>query len=583
MVMQELPASPPMNMESDHLPADENPPTPVPPSISLAEIPPVNDSSLNAESSSPCELPSQPPSDHREPTSRHEPFSSPSVTQSVLQATPQDAHFVEPPTEVSQEPERQPTPPSPVHDASSAPQKVKTSFKDFLMRKKKEQVESPVISSSTIPTPLPAPTVPPIIACGSDPVSNPSEEAKEAAKEVIEYQSPVTPIQPLGPLTTEPPDVHMDTSSPFPELEPAEAKPEIFQISQLELDRPSESWLLDPQILKPGVVVDLRQDLAQDWVYGETSSVRGVIEHIVNIPGRPMAVLFKPIDGKSQEIVIPVTTTIPARPSEEGEAVIILSGKHKGMVGIVVRLREGMASVELVDPEAVVIDLEPPWLCLFFREDRGPLLDPIPPPPRVPPEKGESMSPPPAQQSEDGEIIPDPLPRSQSQQPGSRNSPPVTAPLRAAPINAPTQPRSFQNTWKNNASTIPPRSNSLSHLMNANPNGGANNPSNLGNTFANSLNRPSPPSGPKALRGLNPRSPFDPSRFKSGTVSSGLSGGVSGLPVINGNGMGVGLKREPNPNNGHPGIPKGPSADRDRERERTNGNWSTKNWGGGWR
>jgi len=63
-------------------------------------------------------------------------------------------------------------------------------------------------------------------------------------------------------------------------------------------------------------------------------------------------------------------------------------------------------------------------------------------------------------------------------------------------------------------------------------------------------------------------------------MGSGLNGnGITGLPGVNGNG----LKRELNPNNGHPAIPKGPSADRDRDRERTNGNWSTKNWGGGWR
>lgn len=194
------------------------------------------------------------------------------------------------------------------------------------------------------------------------------------------------------------------------------------------------------------------------------------------------------------------------------------------------------------------------------------------------------MSPSPAPQSEDGEILQDPAPSNQSQQPSNSNFSQGTPPLRAAPINAPTQPRSFQSAWKNNSSSIPSRSNSLSHLMNANPNGGVNNPSNTSNAFTNPPNRPSPPSGPKALRGLNPRTPFDGSRFKAGVLSSGLNGnGASGLSVMNGNGMGIGLKRELNPNNGHPGIPKGPSADRERERERTNGSWSTKNWGGGWR
>lgn len=195
------------------------------------------------------------------------------------------------------------------------------------------------------------------------------------------------------------------------------------------------------------------------------------------------------------------------------------------------------------------------------------------------------MSPPPIPQSEDGEILPDPLPRSKSQLPGNSPLPQTSTPLRTIPINPPTQPRSFQNSWKNNTPTIPSRPNSLSHLMNANPNGSVNNnPGNLSNAFANTPNRPSPPSGPKALRGLNQRPSFEASRFKSGVLGSGLNGnGVSGLSGMNGNGMGVGPKRESNPNNGHPAIPKGPLADRERERERTNGNWSTKNWGGGWR
>lgn len=405
----------------------------------------------------------------------------------------------------------------------------------------------------------------------------------EPAKEEVERQSPASMEEPSGPSATEPSDVDMDTSSPAPELEPAEATPEITQPPQRKPDSLSESWLFDSQILRPGVVVNLRQDSLQDRAYGEYAGAHRVIESIDNLPGRLPTVLFRHIDGNVQANGIPITMMVPVQPSEEGETVIILSGKHKGKVGKVIRFEEDMVSVDLNGSEIRAVDFEPSLLCLFSQEDRAPVPDPVPPPSRVPQEKGDSMSSPPAPQSEDGEIVQDPFPRSQPQQ--NSSFPQATTPLRAAPINAPTQPRSFQNLWKNNPSIIPSRPNSLSHLMNANPNGGVNNNSgNLGGVFANSPNRPSPPSGPKALRGLNPRTSFEGSRFKTGVVGSGLNGnGTSGLPGINGNGMGVGLKRESNPNNGHPAIPRGPLADRERDRERTNGNWSTKNWGGGWR
>ena len=475
MVVQELPVSLPMDTEPAHPFTDVNPPTLASPSPSPPEIPPVDDQPPDADSSPPRESPPQPPSDHSEPISTHEPMSSPSITQDALQATPQDLCSADPPTEINQESERHPTPSSPVHEASHAPQKVKTSFKDFLMRKKKEQVESPVIPSSSIPASVPDHTIPHNPAHESNPAINLSEETKEAPKKVVEQENAASPERYSGSLS-----VDVESSSPVPEPEPVEIKPENGRSLRPGFEYPSESWPLDPQIPRSGVAVDLRQDSS--------------------------------------------------------------------------------------------------------REDRGPLPNPTPPPPRVPPEKADSVSPPPAPQSEDGEIPQDPLPRSHSQQPGNTSFPQAIVPLRVAPINAPTQPRSFQNTWKNNTSIIPPRSNSLAHPVNANPNGSANNPSNLSNPFANTPNRPSPPSGPKALRGLNPRSPYESSRFKAGVMGSGLNGnGVSGPPVMNGSGMGVGSKRELNPNNGHPGIPKGPSADRDRERERTNGSWSTKNWGGGWR
>ena len=331
------------------------------------------------------------------------------------------------------------------------------------MRKKKEQVESPVIPLSTIPL-EPTPDFLDVPAGGSDEVANPSEGVKETAEEqggAPFEQSSRAPV-------TESSDVIMDrSSSPVHEPEPIKVKPEIPQPPQIKSDGPPESWLFDSQLLRP-------------------------------------------------------------------------------------------------------------------REGRAPTPSPLPAPPRVPPEKGNSMSPSPAPQSEDGEIPQDPLPRSQPPQLGNSSFPQVITPLRAAP---PTQPRSY--AWKNNTSpTIPSRSNSLSHLINANPNGSVNgNLNNLSTTFANSPNRPGPPSGPKALRGLNPRVPFDGSRYKPGGTGSGLNGNVmNGLPGMNGNGgMGVGLRRESNPNNGHPAIPKGPSADRERERERANGNWSTKNWGNGWR
>ena len=575
--IQELPAPSPMTMESAHQSVDGNSPTSqthTPPDIPL-ETPPVDDFRPNGDSSPPP----QQTSDHHEPMDTPEPPSSPATTQSVLQVTPRDTPVAEPVAKVEPELERQPTPPPPVREASPVPQKVKTSFKDFLMRKKKEQVESPVIPSSTIPLPEPASTTPIDPARGSDAIANLSEEAEEAANKPV-----ATPQEPSEPLITEPLDVDMDTgSSSTPEPEPPKDNSEVGQPPQIKPDGPSESWLLDPQLLRPGVVVDLRQDPTQDWVHGEFMGVHGVIESVVNLPGRPPTALFKPIGGKAHAIVIPVTTMIPVRPSEEGEVVIILSGQHKGEVGKVIRLVKDIVSVDLDGPETVVVDIEPPWLCSFFREGRAPLPTPLPPPLHASSEKGSSMSPSPVPQSEDGEIPQDSLPRSQSQQPGG-SFPQVTAPLRAAPLNAPTQPRSFQNARKNNTSpTTPSRPNSLSHLINANPNGSVS-LNNLSNTFANSLTRPGPPSGPKALRGLNPRTPFDGSRYKPGGMGSGLNGsGISGLPGVSGNGMGAGLKRELNPNNGHPAIPKGPSADRERERERANGNWSTKNWGGGWR
>jgi len=579
IAMQEPPTPSPMNAESAQLSADSNSLTCAPLSIPPEETPPVNDFHPNTDSSPPREPPPQQPPDHREQMSTPELLSSPSTTQSALQVAPQDTPAAEPLAEVEQEPERQPTSPPPVREASPAPQKVKTSFKDFLMRKKKEQVESPVIPSSTIPTSEPAPTVPAVLIRGSEWIAKPSEDATEIARK----RGP--PIeQPPGPPVTEPPDAEMDTNSSYaPEFEPVKVEPETVQPPQIKPDGPSEAWLLDSQLLKPGIVVDLRQDSAQEWVHGEFMGAHGVIESVVNLPGRPPTALFKPMGRKAHAIVIPVTTMIPVRPSEEGEVVVILSGQHKGKIGDVVRLAKDVVSVGLDGPETVVVDVEPPWLCSFFREGRAPLPGSLPATPRVSSEKGNSsMSPSPAPQSEDGEIPQDPLPRSQLQQPGNSSSQ-VTTPLRAAPLNAPTQPRSFQSAWKSITSpTIPSRSTSLSHITNANPNGSVNgNLNNLSNTFANSPNRPGPPSGPKALRGLGSRVPFDGSRYKPGGLGSGLNG--NGLPGMNGNGMGVGLKRELNPNNGHPAIPKGPSADRERERERTNGSWSAKNWGGGWR
>ena len=555
VVMQELPASLPMNSAPSNLPAHSDPPTLNPTILPSTDVPPVDDIRPNVDSLPPLEPPLHPPPDHHEPIGSPELNSSPSTAQTMFQITPQDIPTAEPPTEAKQEPERQSTPPPPPREASPVPQKVKTSFKDFLMRKKKEQVESPVIPSLTISTPGPAPALPLVPPRGSDPVENPFGETKESAKEAMEQQDVVFPGQSSGPLAAGPSGADTDTSSPAPEPEPVEDKPEVTPPPQHNPGTPPESWLLDPRILRPGVVVDLQRE-AQDSVPGEFMGARGVIEPVVDSPERHSTALFKPIDGKAHAVVVPMTTMIPVRPSEEGEVAIVLSGKHKGKVGKVIGLGKDMVSVDLDGPETTVVDLEPPWLCLFSR-DRMPLSNPSPSPPRVPPEKGSSISPSPAPQSEDGEIVQEPPPRVQPQQPGNSPFPQVTAPLRAAPINAPTQPRSFQNTWKNNTST-----------------------NTLGNAFANSLNRPSPPSGPKALRGLNPRTPFEGSRFKSGVMGSGLNGnGISGLPGINGNG----LKRESNPNNGHPAIPKGPSADRERERERTNGNWSTKNWGGGWR
>ena len=567
----ELPAPLLVETESNHLTADDKSLSCVPPNRPSEEIPLVNDPRTNPDSSPPHQPPTQQPSDHLNPMSTPELLSSPSTTQSVLQVTPQDTPAAEPPAEVEQEAERQPTPLPLVREASPTPHKVKTSFKDFVMRKKKEQVESPVIPSLTIPVSEPTPTVPAVPVRGSDGIVNHPEETTETTKK--QGRAPLE--QPSEPLVTEPLDVDMDTnSSPAPELEPVRIKSEVAQSPKIKPDGPSESWLLDSQLLRPGVIVDLRQDSGLDRFHGVFKGVHGVIESIDNTPDRSPTALFNPIGGKARGIVVPVTMMIPVQPSEEGETVIILSGRHKGKVGKVIRLAKDMVSVDLDGPETVLADVESPWLCLFFREGRGP-SSPLPTPPRVSSEKGDSLSPSPAPQSEDGEIPQDPLPRSQPQQSGSSSFPQVTTPFRAAPLNAPTQPRSFQSAWKNTTSpTIPSRSNSLSHLNNANPNGSvSSNPNGLSNTFTNSLNRPSPPSGPKALRGLNSRASFDGSRYKPGGMGSGL----------NGNGMGAGLKRELNPNNGHPAIPRGPSADRERERERASGNWSTKNWGNGWR
>lgn len=561
----------PMETESPHPTADGNTFTCTSPTLPTEEIPPVIDLRPSADPPPPHEPPAQQPSDHFQPTGTPELPSSPSPAQTVLQVAPQDTPAAEPPTEVEQEPERQPTPPPSVREVSPAPQKVKTSFKDFLMRKKKEQVESPVITSSTIPALEPTPAD---RACGSDGITDPLEEATEAVKE----QGGTLLEQPSRPLATRSSDVDMDTSgSPAHEPGPIEVKSENSQPPRIQLDGPSESWLLDSQLLQPGLVVDLRQESTRDWASGEPAGVRGVIESIVNIPGRPPTALCKPIGGKTHPIVAPVMTMAPVRPSEEGEVVVILSDQHKGKVGKVTRLAKDMVSVDLDGPETFLVDVETRWLCLFFREGRAPPPSPLPAPPRVPPEKCKSMSPSPAPQSEDGEIPQDLIPRNQPQQAGASSLSQTTTPLRAAPLNAPTQPRSFQNAWKNNtAPTIPSRPNSLSHLINANPNGSANNNlNNLSNTFANSSNRPGPPSGPKALRGLSQRLPFDGSRYKPGGMGSGLNG--------SGNGMGVGLRKESNPNNGHPAIPRGPSADRERDRERSNGGWSTKNWGNSWR
>jgi len=577
---QECPPPPLMNTESAHPSADDGfatPQTHTPQNVPL-EIPPTNDFQPNADPSPLHELPPQQPSDHREAMGTSELLSSPSITQSVPQVTPHGTPVVEPVAEVKQEPEHQLTPPPPLREASPVPQKVKTSFKDFLMRKKKGQAESPTIPTSTIPLLEPTPTVPTIHAGGPDPAVNPSEVANEPVAAPLE--------RPSGPPPTEPPDVDMDTSSsPAPEPEPVKVESEVAQPPQIKSDDPPDSWLLDSQFLRPGVVVCLREGSVQEWDRGDFVGVPGVADSLVNLPGRPPTVSFKPTIGRRRTVVIPVTAIIPARPRCEGEIITIISGQHEGKVGKVVRLTEDTVSVDLDGPETAVVDVELPWVCLFSREGRTFPPSPPPPPPPALSEKGNSMSPPPAPQSEDGEILQDPPPRSQSQQPCNPSPPPMTTPLRAAPLNAPTQPRSFQSAWKNNTlPTIPSRPNSLSHLLNANPNGSVNNNlSNLSTTFANSPNRPGPPSGPKALRGLNPRTPFDVSRYKTG-MGSGLSGnGMSGPTGVNGNGIGVGIKRDLNPNNGHPAIPKGPSADRERERERGNSNWSTKNWGSGWR
>ena len=578
---QECPAPLTIHVESAHPPADAGSPTlqtrtpPIP-----LEIPLIDDFRPNADPSPLYEPPPQQPSDYREPMGTSELLSSPPITQCVL--TPQGTPVVEPVAELEQEPERQLTPPPPLREASPVPQKVKTSFKDFLMRKKKEQVESPIIPTLTIPPLEPTPTVPVVPVPGSDASRNPSEAAKKPVAVPLE--------RPSGPPPTETPDVDIDSSSsPAPEPEPVKVEPEVTQPPQIWSGGPPKSWLLDAQFLWPGVVVCLREGSVQELEQGDFVGVHGVIDSLVNLPGRPPTASFKSIVGRRRGVVIPVTAIVPARPKWEGESIIILSGQHEGKVGKVVRLAEDMVSIDLDGPETAVVDVGLPWVCLFssLPSREFPTAPPSPPPPlpHALSEKGDSTSPPPAPQSEDGEIPQDPVPRSQSQQPGNRSSSPVTTPLRAAPLNAPTQPRSFQSAWKNNTlPTIPSRPNSLSHLINANPNGGVSSSlTNLSTTFANSPNRPGPPSGPKALRGLNPRTPFDVSRYKTG-MGSGLSGnGMSGTTGVNGNGMGVGLKRELNPNNGHPAIPKGPSADRERERERGNGNWSTKNWGSGWR
>lgn len=567
VIMQEPRTPSPVETESLHLTADNNPLTCTSPTMPTEESPPDISFRPSTDPLPPHEPPAQHPSDNLRPMDTPEPLSSSPTAQSVPQVAPQDTPAAESSAEVEQEPERQPTPPPSVREASPTPQKVKTSFKDFLMRKKKEQVESPVIPLSTIPALEPTSTD---CACGSDGITNPTEEAAETVKKPGDSSLEHPPRSPV----TQPSDVDMDTSgSPAHEPGPVEVKSEILQPPRLQPDGPPESWLLDPQLLQPGLVVDLRQESTQDWANGESTGVRGVIESIVNIPGRSPTALCKPISGKAHSIVAPVLTMAPVRPSEEGEVVIILSDQHKGKVGKVIKLAKDAVSVDLDGPETFVIDVEPPWLCLFFREGRAPPPSPLLAPPRVPPEKGHSLSPSPAPQSEDGEIPQDLIPRNQPQQPGVSSSSQTTTPLRAAPLNAPTQPRSFQNAWKNNASpTIPSRPNSLSHLINANPNGSVNNNLNsLSNTFVNSQNRPGPPSGPKALRGLSQRVPFDGSRYKPGGMGSGL------------NGSGIGLRKESNPNNGHPAIPRGPSADRERERERTSGGWSTKNWGSGWR
>ena len=573
---QEFPAPLPIITESALPPADGGPATSqthTPPSVP-SEIPPINDLPPDPDPSPLDEPPLQQLSEPCETTSTFELLSSPTATQSELQLTPQDALVVEPTVEVKQESERQLTPP-PIREASPVPQKVKTSFKDFLMRKKKEQVESPIIPTFAIPPLEPSPTVLATPAPESDAIATPSEAAKQPVAVPLE--------RPSGPPPTEPPDTDMDTSSsPAPEPEPVKVESSATQPPQSKPDDPPESWLLESQFLKPDVAVCLRQGSVHEWDPGEFVGTRGYIESLVNLPGRPPSASFRPFVVRSR-VVIPVTAILPARPSR-GESAIILSGQHEGKVGKVVKITEDIVSIDLNGPETTVIDVEPRLVCLLWAEKRTPLY-PLLPPALPLSEKGNSMSPPPLPQSEDGEIPQDPLPRSQSHQQGNPPSPPVTTPLRVAPLNAPTQPRSFQSAWKNNTlPTVPSRPNSISHLLNANPNGGVSSSlNNLGTAFANSPNRPGPPSGPKALRGLNPRTPFDVSRYKTG-MGPGLGGnGMSGPTGVNGNGLGAGLKRELNPNNGHPAIPKGPSADRDRERERGSGNWSTKNWGSGWR
>ena len=575
---QECPPPLLINTESAHPLADGSSATlqtHTPPSIPLG-VPPTDDFRSNIDASPRHEPPPQ-SSDHQETMGTSELLSSPSTTHCVLQATPQDTSVVEPVAEVKQEPEHQPSPPPPVREVSPVPQKVKTSFKDFLMRKKKGQSESPIIPTSSMPSLESISTVPAVQAGGQDAIANPSEAANESV---------TVPLKRPSGTPTEPPDADMDTSSsPAPEPLPVKVELEVVQPPQIKSDDPPESWLLDSQFLRPGVLVCLREGSVQEWDCGDFMGVPGVTDSLVNLPGRPPSVSFKPTIGRRRAVVIPVTAIIPARPRWEGDIITILSGQHEGKVGKVVKLTEDTVSVDLDGPETVVVDVELPWVCLFSRESRTFPPSPPPPPLRDLSETGNSMSPPPVSQSEDGEILQDLPQRSQSQQPCNPSSPSITTPLRAAPLNAPTQPRSFQSAWKNNTlPTIPSRPNSLSHLLNANPNGSVNSSlSNLSSTFANSPNRPGPPSGPKALRGLNPRMPFDVSRYKTG-MGSGLSGnGMSGPAGVNGNGMGAGLKRELNPNNGHPAIPKGPSADRERERERANSNWSTKNWGSGWR